>query len=353
MMTFEEIRNGIRPADGAAMERAFRKWDSLAKPLGSLGMLEEMVIRIAGITGDEDVSLDQRELLVFCADNGVVAKGVSQTDSSVTAAVAEALGRGTSTSSYLARAARCGVLPVDIGMLAHEPFDGVLDRNVRRGTADITEGPAMTAEECAAAIGAGFELARERQEAGDAILLAGEMGIGNTTTSTAVACVLLGKDAEEMTGRGAGLSDAGLSRKTAAVREAVLVNRPDAGDPFDVLRKVGGLDLAALCGLCLGGAYYRIPVLLDGMITLTAALCAVRICPECRFALLASHVSAEPSVQYVLRELALKAPIAADMRLGEGSGALMALSLLDMTLGVYQSGHTFEHLGIEAYRRQK
>lgn len=348
-MSLQEVLDGIRPADPKAMADARRRWNSLAKPLGSLGLLEDDVVRIAGIRGSADVSLGQRTLLVLCADNGVTVRGVSQSDASVTAAVAAALGAGTSTVNYMAQDAGCDVRPVDIGMLAHEPFAGVEECSVRPGTADIAAGPAMTRAECVRAIETGLELARREKEAGTDILLLGEMGIGNTTTSSAVTCALLGKEPAALTGRGAGLSDEGLARKIGAIRAALDVNCPDPTDPIDVLGKVGGLDIAGLCGLCLGGAFFRLPVLLDGFITCAAAFCAVRLCPAAGDALLASHVSAEPAAGLLQETLGLAAPIAAGMRLGEGSGAVAALKLLDTALSVYRSGHTFARLGIEAY----
>lgn len=348
-MKLQTVTAGIRPADETAKELARQRWNGLAKPLGSLGMLEEAVVRIAGITGSPEVRLEKRTLLVLCADNGVVARGVSQSDASVTAAVAAALGAGTSTVNYMAADARCAVRPVDIGMAPHGPLPGVEELAVCPGTADITLGPAMTEAECIRAVETGIELARQEKEAGTDILLTGEMGIGNTTTSCAVVCALLGGTPEELAGRGAGLSEAGLARKIRAVRTALAVNRPDHADPLDVLRKVGGSDLAGLCGLCLGGAFARIPVLLDGFISCAAALCAVRLCPAAGDALLASHVSAEPASGLLLRALGLHAPIAAGLRLGEGTGAAAALKLLDAALSVYRSGHTFARLGIEAY----
>ena len=334
------------------MNEARNRWDSLAKPLGSLGLLEEAVIKIAALTGNAEVHLNSRALLVLCADNGVVAQGVTQTDSSVTAAVARALGMGTSTVNYMARVANCRVVPVDMGVLDFPGAPGVLDRRVRSGTADITQESAMNREECVRAIETGMELVREQRETGADILATGEMGIGNTTTSSAVASVLLGLPPVEVTGRGAGLSDAGLARKIAAIERAISVNRPDPADPVDVLSKVGGLDLAGLCGVFLGGAKYRLPILVDGFISAVAALCAVRLWPEAGWAMLASHVSAEPAGRLVLDELGLKPLITAELRLGEGSGAVAALPLLDMALAVYHSGHTFDKMGMEAYTPQ-
>ena len=351
-MTLEQILRGVTGPDEDAAARARARWDGLAKPLGSLGALEDAVTKIAALTGSADVRLSRRTLLVFCADNGVVARGVSQSGPDVTTAVASALGRGVSTVNYMARAAGCAVRPVDMGVLDFPGCDGVLDRRVRNGTGDITLGPAMTREECVSAIETGAELVRERRDAGDDILLLGEMGIGNTTTSCAVIGAFLGLPAAEIAGRGAGLSQAGLERKIDAIDLALRVNRPDPDDPVDVLQKVGGLDLAALCGAVLGGALYGVPILLDGFITNVSALCAVRLCPGAGKALLASHVSAEPAARKVLTELSLEPLICAGLRLGEGSGAMAALPLLDQALAVYHSGHTFGHLGIDAYTPQ-
>jgi len=239
-----------------------------------------------------------------------------------------------------------------MGILDFPGTPGVLDRRVRNGTADITLGPAMSREECVRAIQTGMELVKEQKESGADILAAGEMGIGNTTTSSAAASVLLDRPPAELVGRGAGLSDAGLARKRAAVERALDVNRPDPADPVDVLSKVGGLDLAGLCGIYLGGAKYKMPVLLDGFISTVAALCAVRLWPKAEDALIASHVSAEPAGALVLEALGKKPLITAGMRLGEGSGAVAALPLLDMALAVYHSGHGFDKIGIEPYTPQ-
>lgn len=334
------------------MDEARKRWNSLAKPLGSLGLLEDAVVKIAALTGNADVRLNNRALLVLCADNGVAAQGVTQTDSSVTAAVARALGAGESTVCHMARVAKCHVVPVDLGILDFSGAHGVLDRRVRNGTADITQGPAMSREECLRAIEIGKSLVREQKTAGTDILATGEMGIGNTTTSSAVASVLLDLAPAQVTGRGAGLSDVGLARKIAAIEWAIQINHPAPTDPVDVLSKVGGLDLAGLCGVFLGGAEYRIPILMDGFISAVAALCAIRLNPEAGRAMLASHVSAEPAGRLVLDELGLKPLITAEMRLGEGSGAVAALPLLDMALAVYHSGHTFGKMGMEPYTPQ-
>ena len=345
-MKLDEIIAGIPKIPAERYRAARQHWDTLAKPLGSLGVLEENVTKIAALSGKRQLS--RRTLLVFCSDNGVVAQGVSQSDASVTTAVAAALGRGDSTVNFMAKTANCTVLPVDIGMLEPTPH-GVQTEKRMPGTHDITLGPAMPRETCIQAIETGFRLAEKQIKTGADILLLGEMGIGNTTTSAAVASVLLHQSPEILTGRGAGLSNDGLQRKIRAIDRTIQVNQPNPEDPIDVLCKIGGLDLAALCGVCLGGARYQVPVLLDGVITNTAALCAVRLCPAVQGALIASHVSQEPAARLLLDALELQPCISAGLHLGEGSGAVLALPLLDQALAVYNSGHTFDALGIDAY----
>ena len=350
MLDLRSLADSVHGGDPLVYQRAKACWDGLAKPLGSLGELETAICRIAALTGSVEVSLDQRTLVVFCADNGVVAQGVSQSDAFVTEAVGRALGEDRSTVNHLASGLNCEVIPVDIGMLCESTPPGVLDRRVRVGTADLSIGPAMEREDCLRAIEAGFDLAEEAADQGADILLAGEMGIGNTTTSTAVLSVLLNRPPEALAGKGAGLSDTGLKRKTEVIRRGININRPDPEDPIDVLTKVGGLDLAALCGFYLGAAHRRRPVLLDGLITYASALCAVRLCPKTRDALLASHCSAEPASRVALDTLGLSPLISAGLRLGEGSGAVAALPLLDMALRVYRSGNRFASIGIEPYQ---
>lgn len=337
--------------DETARMAAHDHWSACAKPLGGLGILETMVEEMAALTGCADVGLQNRALLVLCADNGVVAEGVSQTGSEVTAVVARQLAAGNSTACRMAAVARCAVVPVDMGILNPPSLPGVLKARVANGTGNIARGPAMTREQAARAVLTGIELVRNQQKAGIQLLAAGEMGIGNTTTATAVTCALLGLDPAEVTGRGAGLSDAGLSRKIRAIQKALSVNAPDPADPLDVLSKVGGLDIAGLCGLFLGGALYGVPVLMDGVITATAALCAVRLCPAADKAVFASHCSAEPCGERLLKALHKQPLITAGMHLGEGTGALAAMPLLDMALAVYH-GSTFADYGMQAYTPQ-
>ena len=352
-MELDEIFKAIPGPDPIAAAQARRRWDSLAKPLGGLGLLEEQIVRIAALTGSEEVLLDNRALLVLCADNGVTAQGVSQCDAGVTASVARSLAAGSSTVCHMAAAAHCRVIPVDMGILDFPPVEGILRRRIANGTGDITLAPALTREECIAAIETGIALVHECKRDGVQLLATGEMGIGNTTTTSAVTAVLLNLPAPAVTGRGAGLSRSALERKIAVVESAIRRSCPDPDDPIDVLSQVGGLDLAGLCGVFLGGALYRIPVIIDGAISAAAALCALRLCPNAGSAMLASHVSSEPSGRLLLDALGLKAPICAEMHAGEGTGAVAAIPLLDLALAVYHSGHTFSHLGIPAYIPQQ
>ena len=349
MSSISDLTAQIRPPSERAMADARARWDSIAKPLGSLGRLEDAVVRIAGLTGSADVCLNRRTVVVFCADNGVVAEGVTQTDASVTAIMAAGIARGDSCVCKMAAAANADVLPVDIGMAT--PAAGVRNLCIARGTGNLARGPAMTRAQAERAILCGVRLAEELHAVGCRVLITGEMGIGNTTSSAAVASVLLGLPPETAVGRGAGLSDLGLLRKLAAVENGIRVNRPNPADALDVLIKVGGLDIAGMAGLYLGGALYRVPVVVDGLISAAAALVAYRLCPACACAMLASHVSAEPASAALLSAVGLSPLITAGLRLGEGTGGVCLLPLLDLALSVYRDMSTYGDVGIEPYRR--
>jgi len=337
----------IAPQDTAAMARAKAHWDGVAKPLDGLGKLETAVTRIAGLTGSENVCIDRRTVLVLCADNGIVKEGVTQTDASVTATMARRIFEHRSSVCLMAKIARADVIPVDLGMLTR--VEGVRDLHVASGTNNIAEGPAMTEAQALAAIENGILLAKERKDAGDSILVTGEMGIGNTSTSSAIASVLLGLPVETVTGRGAGLSDAGLLKKRDAIRRAIEKNRPDPEDAFDVLYKLGGFDLAGLAGLYIGAAMHRIPIVIDGLPSSVAALVASLLVPNAVSAMLASHCSKEPVAKAILERLGLEPILFADMKLGEGTGAVCMLPLLDMALSVYHGSVSFSETGIAQY----
>ena len=332
-------------------QQARKRWDSIAKPLHSLGLLEDLIVRIAKTQGTPDVCIDRRCALVFCGDHGVVRKGVSQTDSSVTALVARSIAEGTGNINLMASVVHTDVLAVDMGMLNRIP--GTIDRRIGNGTADMTEGPAMSRSQAESAIAAGIEQMRSISEQGYQIAVIGEMGIGNTTAASAVASVLLHRSPEEVTGRGAGLSDAGLHRKIAAIQQAIRINCPNPDDPIDVLAKLGGFELAGMAGAYLGGMKYHIPTIPDGMIPAASALIAARIDPAATQSILTGPVSREPADQLILNSLNLEPVIHAQTALGEGTGGIMLLPLLDMALKVYNGPHTFEALNLEAYIPQE
>lgn len=333
--------------DSVAMRAAYDHWNSIAKPIGGLGVLEDAVIQLAGIQSSEHVCINKRAVAAFCADNGVVAEGVTQTGQETTAIVAGNMAKGMSSVCCMAKTANIDVFPVDVGMLTEVP--GVLDRSVARGTNNMAHGPAMTREQVCCAVKSGADIARELVDDGYNLLISGEMGIGNTTTSSAVAAVLLGLSPAEVTGRGAGLSSAGLARKVAAIEQAIEVNKPKPDDVLDVLAKVGGFDLAAMTGLFIGGCAYRVPVLIDGFISAVAALAAARLCPECVPFMMPTHASAEPAFCKVMDALGFDPIIHAEMHLGEGTGAVCMVPMLDMALALYGQGDSFDSIGIDAY----
>ena len=347
-MTLEETIRKIRPVDVAAMAAAKQHWDGLGKPLGSLGRLEKALIQIAGIQRTGDVHIDRKALVIMCADNGVVEEGVTQCGQEVTATVAENFLDEKSCVAIMCRRAGTKICPVDIGMAVDTPR--VEKRKIAYGTKNMAKEPAMTREQAIAAIEVGIAKAEELHAQGYEMLATGEMGIGNTTTSSAMTAVYLGLDVETVTGRGAGLSSHGLQRKIHAIKQAIAVNQPDPEDPLDVLAKVGGLDIAGMCGLFLGGAAQQMPVVMDGFISQVAALTAVRLVPECADYILASHVSEEPGANILLKALEKDAFLTCGMRLGEGSGAVALFPILDFASDIYHKMSTFVQADIVEYQ---
>ena len=333
--------------------------DSIAKPLDSLGLLEDMVVKLCRIgRSEKPYPLEKRALLVLCADHGVVEEGVTQTDSSVTRVVAENFAKGNSTVNYMAEVAGVDVYPVDAGMKGEYyrdrtlRRDAVADRKIAEGTGNLTKEAAMTGEQCRRALEEGKALVKELKEKGYTILAVGEMGIGNTTPTSVLAGLYLNKDAGEVTGKGAGLSCEGYERKCRAVERALTRIRAEHHtDPQELLAEGGGLEIAMMAGVFLGAVKEEIPVVLDGAISCVAALAAYRI--DCRVTdyLLPSHMSGEGTGAMVLSALGLQAPVRAGMRLGEGTGALTLFPLLSMAMEVYERMGTFTDYEIRSYER--
>ena len=349
----QQILQEIPPVDAGKSRQAQEAWDNIAKPLHSLGKLEDLVCQMAGIYRTLDFSIDKKGLLIFCADNGVVSEGVTQTGQEVTAIVADNFTKCATSVCIMAETAGVDLFPIDIGMVTDVPSVTDPEDKVMYGTKNMVEEPAMSREQAAQAVLIGIRKVKELAEQGYDLIATGEMGIGNTTTSSAVVSVLLDESVENVTGRGAGLSSEGLNRKIRAIERAIEKHQPDKKDILDVLSKVGGLDIAGMTGAFLGGAIYHIPVLIDGFISSAAALCAVRMVTETADYILASHCSGEPAGRMVLEELKLPYLIDANMSLGEGSGAVAAIPLLEMGVNVYRKMSTFEEIKVEQYEELK
>ena len=337
----------INKFDDDAAKMAKERWNSIAKPLYGLGKFEKTIIDIAGISGTSEVDISKRAVLVMCADNGIVEEGVTQTGAEVTAVVTENFAKGKTSVCAMARTVGAEVFPVDVGVDAD--IDGVKNCKIAYGTRNFLKEPAMSYAEAGKAVNIGIECVKELAKKRYKIIVTGEMGIGNTTTSAAVTAVILKRGVAEVTGRGAGLSSEGLHRKIEVIKAAIEKHKPNPNDAIDVLSKVGGFDIAALAGVFIGGAIYRIPIVIDGVISSAAALCAEKIAPGCKDFMIASHSSKESAEELILSELGKSAVIYADMCLGEGTGGVMLLPLLDAALSVYRDMETFEAVEIEQY----
>ena len=339
----DALVRAVAPLDRGTMTAAEEYQARLAKPPGSLGRLEEISIQLAGITGRVHNALNKKQLLVFAADNGVVAEGVSSAPQSVTKQQTINLMRGKTGAAVLAKHFGCGLTVCDVGVNADIYESAVLNRKIAYGTQNICTGPAMTREQTLQAILTGAEIARTVDAD---VIGVGEMGIGNTTTSSAVLAVLLGADVEAVTGRGGGITEESFRKKKAVIRTAIEVNRPDRDDVVGVLSKVGGFDLAAMCGAFLGAAAARRPAVIDGLISAAAALCAVRLCPNVRGYLVPSHASFEIGYRLAMEAMDLRPLFDLGMRLGEGSGCLLAFQVLDAACAVINDMATFDEAGI-------
>ncbi|MCC8049343.1 MAG: nicotinate-nucleotide--dimethylbenzimidazole phosphoribosyltransferase [Clostridiales bacterium] len=347
-LQFSQILGSIIPGDAAAAAVSRKKWNSIAKPLHSLGWMEDAIMRIAAAQHSPEVRTAKKILVPMCADNGVVEEGVTQTGQEVTAIVAENFLDEKSCAAIMCCLAGADIRPIDIGIAVDTPR--VEKRKIAYGTKNFAKEPAMTREEAVRALMTGITLAGELKEQGYDLIATGEMGIGNTTTSSAVASALLKVPAAEMTGRGAGLSTDGLNTKIRVIQEAI--DRWDlyGQDALTVLADVGGFDIAGIAGLFLGGAVYHVPVLIDGFISSVGALLAARLCPAAKDYMLATHVSKEPAARRILKELDLEPALDAGMCLGEGSGAVAAFPLIDMGAEIYHRMSTFDQIQVEAYQ---
>lgn len=343
----QRLLGEIGPLDGGAMERARVRQGMLAKPPGSLGKLEDAAIRLAGITGQVHNRVEKRRIIVLCADNGVAEEGVASAPQSVTMAQAVNMTRRLTGMSTLAKHFGDDVQVVDMGIACPYHCPAVLDRSLAKGTRNLYRESAMTRDQAVKAILTGAALAEQAKAEGFQAVGVGEMGIGNTTTSAAVLAALTGAAVAEVTGRGGGITDQSFEKKKQVITEALRRHRPDPGDPVDVLSKVGGFDLAAMCGVFLGAARCRLPVVIDGFISIVAALCAARLRREAADYMFPSHASYEIGYALAAKELGLSPWLLLDMRLGEGSGCPLAFLVLEAACAVMNEMATFEEAAID------
>lgn len=343
-MSITKTISSVLPLDEAAMDAARLRQAQLAKPPGSLGRLEELSIQLAGITGNIHNQIKKKHLLVFAADNGVVSEGVSSAPQSVTLQQTINLTRAKTGASTLCKHFECNITVCDVGINADIKDTKVLDRKLAYGTQNIAHGPAMTREQTIQAITIGMELAIETDA--DVIGI-GEMGIGNTTTSSAVLSVLLDANVDAVTGRGGGIIDQSFQKKKQVIRTAIEVNQPDKQDVIDVLSKVGGFDIAAMCGAFIGCAATHRPVVIDGFISAVAALCAYKLCPNAVHYFVPSHASYEIGYQLAMNAMNLEPIFLLGMRLGEGSGCPLAFEVLRAACAIINDMATFDEAGID------
>lgn len=336
-----------------AMKRAKIKWNTVCKPLNSLGKFEDLIIQLAGIQGTEEVTLDKRCALIMCSDNGVVEEGVTQTGQEVTKMVAESIAEGKANINSIAATARADVFAIDVGIAGQVKNRKVIDKKIAFGTKNIAKEPAMTLVQAKAAVQIGIDLAGEMKTQGYHIIVTGEMGIGNTTTTSAIVSTLLNVPVSQVTGRGAGLTLEGCQHKQHIIEKAIEVNKPNRDDPWDVLGKLGGFDIAAITGVFLGGAIHKIPIIIDGVISAVGALIAVKIHSLAKEYMIASHQSKEPAGILLMEELGLSPIIYGNLCLGEGTGAVLLLPLLDGALAVYSQTQTFRSAKMEPYKELK
>jgi nicotinate-nucleotide--dimethylbenzimidazole phosphoribosyltransferase len=336
----------IAPLDTDSMARARARQARLTKPPGSLGRLEEIAIQVAGMTGQERPSVARRAVVVMAADHGVTSEGVSAYPAEVTAQMALNFLHGGAAINAIAGSVGARVTVVDVGIASEVTHPALLARKVAPGTANMAVGPAMTQEQALAAMVVGAETLEALAGAGLDLVATGEMGIGNTTAASALTAVVTGRLPRDVTGRGTGVDDERLAHKVGVIERALAVNGPDANDPLGTLAMVGGLEIAALAGLILAAASRRIPVLLDGFIASSAALIACAWRPLAREYLLAGHVSVEPGHQIILDHLSLRPLLNLELRLGEGTGAALAMAVVDAALRAHDQMATFDEAGV-------
>jgi nicotinate-nucleotide--dimethylbenzimidazole phosphoribosyltransferase len=346
MSLLQEALRSISPLDEEAMARARERQDQLTKPAGSLGVLEDISVKLAGITGNMINDVNNKTVVVMAGDHGVVDEGVSAFPREVTPQMVANFVRGGAAINVLSRHVGAKVVVVDIGVAALLEGDRVISRKIRNGTANFAKEPAMTREEATRAMEVGIEIAYQQIDNGSNLLATGDMGIGNTTPSSAILTALTGMPVDGLVGRGTGIGNGDLEHKKKVIANAIDLLKPDRNDPVDVLAKVGGLEIGGLAGLIVGAAARRVPVVIDGFISGAAALVAGHLSPQCKEYMIASHVSIEPGHRVILEELGLRPMLYMDMRLGEGTGAVLAMGMVEAATKIMKEMATFAEAGV-------
>ena len=334
--------NGILPADGSAMKAAKARLDSLIKPPGSLGRLEGVAVKLAGVTGKIKNCPRKKCVLVMCSDNGVVAEGVAAAPQEITFAMAANFIKGVTGVAVLAKSCGADIKVYDVGINSDDRIPGVIDRKIRKSTGNIKLGAAMSREEAVKAIQTGIDAVEAAKNEGYELLGVGEMGIGNTTTTTAILSALTGLSTKKITGEGAGLSARAYINKIAVIDAAVMKNAPDKNDPLDLIAKLGGFDIAAMTGAFIGAAYHRLPVVVDGYISIASAYLAAMFNANIKDYLFLSHISEEPGYLQYMKLLGIEASLDLNMRLGEGSGCPLMFDVIKSACVVMNDMATFE-----------
>lgn len=347
MGLLEETLQNINPAYEEAVDKAWKRIDNLTKPIGSLGELEEIAAKMAGITGKVHNKINKKTVIIMCADNGVYEEGISNNTQDTTVIVTNNFTKGITGVCVLAKHVNSDITVVDIGVKEDFNHPKIINKKVMYGTNNIAKEPAMTREQAIQAIEAGIEIVDKLAKEGYNLLGTGEMGVGNTTTSAAVFSVLSGFSPDVVVGKGSGLTEEQLINKKNVVQRAIEINNPNRDDIIDVLSKVGGLDIAGLCGCFLGAAKNRIPIVIDGFISSAAALCAYRLNNNVRDFIFPSHLSAESGAAYMMQELELNPMLNLRMRLGEGSGCPLAFNIIEAALCAMNNMATFEEAALK------
>ncbi len=348
MEIFKNTLQCIEPLNKEAIKNACERLDSLTKPIGSLGEIENIIAKMAGITGKVHNKINKKNVVIMCGDNGVVDEGVSNCPKSVTATVTDNFTKKITGVYVLSKFAGSDITVVDVGVDVVFNNPKIINKKIAYGTMNMMKGPAMTKEQTIKAIEVGIATVDDLVDKGYDLFGTGEMGVGNTATSAAILSVFSGLEVDMAVGKGSGITEEQYINKKRVIKKSIEVNKPDKNDVIDVLSKVGGFDIAGLCGCFLSAAKNRVPIVIDGFISSAAALCAYKLNPLVIGYIFASHLSAEPGASFIMNEIGLKPMLNLNMRLGEGSGCPLAFNIIEAALFTMDNMGTFEEATLDS-----